>query len=308
MILSKIKQIMIKIIKNPIILIDGSFYFYRAYYAYPSLSNSLGEPTGAIYGMLKMLRNLLVQYESTHIGIIFDSKEKTFRHYLFDKYKSNRPIMPDDLRLQIKPLYNMLKTIGLPFFMVPKVEADDVIGTLALESDRANRSVLISTGDKDMAQLVTRNIAIYDTIQNIVLGPKEIHHKYGVPPELIIDYLALMGDASDNVPGVPGIGKKTAKILLQNFFGLNALYNNLDKISKLKFYGSRSISEKLYQHKEIAYLSLKLVKIKTNVKLNFSYADLIVFKSDINQLKKMFIKYEFNNLLQDFFIKYLAYS
>ncbi|WP_370557198.1 hypothetical protein [Edwardsiella tarda] len=195
---------MAQIAENPLILVDGSSYLYRAYHAFPPLTNGAGEPTGAMYGVLNMLRSLIMQYQPSHIAVVFDAKGKTFRDELFAEYKSHRPPMPDDLREQIAPLHQMVQAMGLPLLVVPGVEADDVIGTLARRAEQAGRHVLISTGDKDMAQLVTPNITLINTMTNTVLGPQEVFDKYGVPPELIIDFLALMGDASDNIPGVPG--------------------------------------------------------------------------------------------------------
>lgn len=199
---------MAQIAENPLILVDGSSYLYRAYHAFPPLTNSAGEPTGAMYGVLNMLKSLLLQYKPSHAAVVFDAKGKTFRDELFEDYKSHRPPMPDDLRAQIEPLHQMVKAMGWPVLVISGVEADDVIGTLAREADKQGRPVLISTGDKDMAQLVTPNITLINTMNNTILGPEEVAGKYGIPPELIIDYLALMGDSSDNIPGVPGVGEK----------------------------------------------------------------------------------------------------
>lgn len=179
---------MVQIPQNPLILVDGSSYLYRAYHAFPPLTNSAGEPTGAMYGVLNMLRSLIMQYKPTHAAVVFDAKGKTFRDELFEHYKSHRPPMPDDLRAQIEPLHAMVKAMGLPLLAVSGVEADDVIGTLAREAEKAGRPVLISTGDKDMAQLVTPNITLINTMTNTILGPEEVVNKYGVPPEPIIDF------------------------------------------------------------------------------------------------------------------------
>ncbi|QKO16067.1 DNA polymerase I [Dickeya solani] len=184
---------MVQIADNPLILVDGSSYLYRAYHAFPPLTNGAGEPTGAMYGVLNMLRSLLQQYHPSHVAVVFDAKGKTFRDDLFEHYKSHRPPMPDDLRAQIEPLHRMVKAMGLPLLSVSGVEADDVIGTLAQQAERAGKPVLISTGDKDMAQLVTPNITLINTMNNTILGPDEVCAKYGIPPSLIIDFLALMG-------------------------------------------------------------------------------------------------------------------
>ncbi|MDA5545262.1 DNA polymerase I [Yersinia rochesterensis] len=290
---------MAQIAENPLILVDGSSYLYRAYHAFPPLTNGSGEPTGAMYGVLNMLRSLLLQYRPSHVAVVFDAKGKTFRDELFAEYKSHRPPMPDDLRAQIEPLHQMVKAMGLPLLVVSGVEADDVIGTLAQEAEKAGHAVLISTGDKDMAQLVTPNITLINTMNNAILGPQEVCEKYGVPPELIIDFLALMGDSSDNIPGVPGVGEKTAQALLQGLGGLDALFSNLDKISSLTFRGAKTMSAKLEQNKDVAYLSYKLATIKTDVELDVTCDELKVTAPDDDQLHQLFSRYEFKRWLAD---------
>lgn len=290
---------MAQIAENPLILVDGSSYLYRAYHAFPPLTNGSGEPTGAMYGVLNMLRSLLLQYRPSHVAVVFDAKGKTFRDELFAEYKSHRPPMPDDLRAQIEPLHQMVKAMGLPLLVVSGVEADDVIGTLAQEAEKAGHAVLISTGDKDMAQLVTPNITLINTMNNAILGPQEVCEKYGVPPELIIDFLALMGDSSDNIPGVPGVGEKTAQALLQGLGGLDALFSNLDKISTLTFRGAKTMSAKLEQNKDVAYLSYKLATIKTDVELDITCDELKVSPPDDDQLHQLFSRYEFKRWLAD---------
>lgn len=290
---------MAQIAENPLILVDGSSYLYRAYHAFPPLTNSAGEPTGAMYGVLNMLRSLLLQYQPSHVAVVFDAKGKTFRDDLFAEYKSHRPPMPDDLRAQIEPLHSMVKAMGLPLLVTPGVEADDVIGTLALEAEKAGHTVLISTGDKDMAQLVTSNVTLINTMNNTILGPQEVCDKYGIPPELIIDFLALMGDSSDNIPGVPGVGEKTAQALLQGIGGLDALYGNLENIATLSFRGAKTMAAKLEQNKEVAYLSYKLATIKTDVELDLTCADLTVSEPDVDTLQQLFKQYEFKRWLAD---------
>ncbi|MEE3652104.1 MULTISPECIES: DNA polymerase I [unclassified Brenneria] len=290
---------MAQIAENPLILVDGSSYLYRAYHAFPPLSNSAGEPTGAMYGVLNMLRSLLLQYHPSHVAVVFDAKGKTFRDELFENYKAHRPPMPDDLREQIEPLHNMVKAMGLPLLAVSGVEADDVIGTLALQAENAGVPVLISTGDKDMAQLVTPNVTLINTMNNTILGPQEVCDKYGIPPELIIDFLALMGDASDNIPGVPGIGEKTAQALLQGLGGLDMLYANLDKIAGLSFRGAKTLAPKLEQHKDVAYLSYQLATIKTDVELALTCEQLTVNEPDVDELHRLFARYEFKRWLSD---------
>ncbi|ACZ78959.1 DNA polymerase I [Dickeya parazeae] len=290
---------MVQIAENPLILVDGSSYLYRAYHAFPPLTNGAGEPTGAMYGVLNMLRSLLQQYHPSHVAVVFDAKGKTFRDDLFEHYKSHRPPMPDDLRAQIEPLHRMVKAMGLPLLSVSGVEADDVIGTLAQQAERAGKPVLISTGDKDMAQLVTPQITLINTMNNTILGPDEVCAKYGIPPSLIIDFLALMGDSSDNIPGVPGVGEKTAQALLQGVGGLDALYDNLDKIATLTFRGAKTMAAKLEQHKDVAYLSYQLATIKTDVELELGCEQLTVNELDVTELRELFARYEFKRWLAD---------
>lgn len=290
---------MVQIPENPLILVDGSSYLYRAYHAFPPLTNSAGEPTGAMYGVLNMLRSLILQYQPTHAVVVFDAKGKTFRDELFEDYKSHRPPMPDDLRAQIEPLHEMVRAMGLPLMAVSGVEADDVIGTLAREAERLGRPVLISTGDKDMAQLVTPGITLINTMTNTILGPEEVTTKYGVPPELIIDFLALMGDSSDNIPGVPGVGEKTAQALLQGLGGLDTIYGEPDKIATLSFRGAKTMAAKLEQSKELAYLSYKLATIKTDVELDLGCEQLEVHQPLADDLLALFKKYEFKRWVTD---------
>ena len=290
---------MVQIPENPLILVDGSSYLYRAYHAFPPLTNSAGEPTGAMYGVLNMLRSLILQYQPSHAAVVFDAKGKTFRDELFEHYKSHRPPMPDDLRAQIEPLHKMVKAMGLPLMAVSGVEADDVIGTLAREAEKLGRPVLISTGDKDMAQLVTPGITLINTMTNTILGPEEVVTKYGVPPELIIDFLALMGDSSDNIPGVPGVGEKTAQALLQGLGGLDTLYREQDKIAGLTFRGAKTMAAKLEQNKEVAYLSYQLATIKTDVELELTCEQLEVQQPAAEELLDLFKQYEFKRWITD---------
>jgi len=290
---------MAQIAENPLILVDGSSYLYRAYHAFPPLTNSAGEPTGAMYGVLNMLKSLLMQYQPSHVAVVFDAKGKTFRDELFEHYKSHRPPMPDDLRAQIEPLHEMVKAMGLPLLAVTGVEADDVIGTLALEAEKQGRAVLISTGDKDMAQLVTPGITLINTMTNTVLGPEEVEQKYGVPPSLIIDFLAMMGDSSDNIPGVPGVGEKTAQALLQGLGGMQSIYDNLDKVADLSFRGAKTMAAKLEQNREVAFLSYQLATIKTDVELELGCEQLTVNEPDVETLQNLFGRYEFKRWITD---------
>ncbi|VFP79932.1 DNA polymerase I [Candidatus Erwinia haradaeae] len=285
---------MANLLDNSLILVDAFSYFYRAYYACPHLSTSSGFPTGAIYGTLNMLRALMFKYQPTHIAIIFDVKGKTFRDDIFARYKNHRPLMPDDLCIQLKPLKEIIRAMGLPILAISGVEADDVIGTLALEAEILGQTVLISTSDKDMAQLVTRKIHLINTMNNTVFGPEEIIKKYGVPPILIIDLLALMGDASDNIPGVQGIGRKTAITLLQKFDGIKDIYKNLETISSLNIHNSQNIIKKLKKYKDDAFLSYQLAMIKTNVTLNITSNQLIPKDPNIEDLRLLFKNLELN--------------
>lgn len=290
---------MAQIADNPLILVDGSSYLYRAYHAFPPLTNSAGQPTGAMYGVLNMLRSLIMQYEPSHVAVVFDAKGKTFRDELFEAYKSHRPPMPDDLREQIAPLHDMVTAMGMPLLSVSGVEADDVIGTLAKQAAAEGRAVLISTGDKDMAQLVTPDITLINTMNNTILGPEEVETKYGVPPSLIIDYLALMGDSSDNIPGVPGVGEKTAQALLQGLGSLDDIYADLDKIAGLSFRGAKTLAPKMETNKEMAYLSYTLATIKTDVELDRTWDSLALTEPDLDKLHTLFTQYEFRRWISD---------
>ncbi|CAO95070.1 DNA polymerase I [Erwinia tasmaniensis] len=290
---------MAQIAENPLILVDGSSYLYRAYHAFPPLTNSAGEPTGAMYGVLNMLRSLLLQYKPSHVAVVFDAKGKTFRDELFEEYKSHRPPMPDELRAQIEPLHKMVKAMGLPLLAISGVEADDVIGTLALEAEKAGQAVLISTGDKDMAQLVTPDITLINTMNNAILGPDEVVEKYGIPPSLMIDFLALMGDSSDNIPGVAGVGEKTAQALLQGLGGVKDIYANLDKVATLTFRGAKTMAAKLEKNKEMALLSYQLATIKTDVELELTSDQLTVKEPAVEELLALFKHYEFKRWITD---------
>ncbi|WP_290635471.1 5'-3' exonuclease H3TH domain-containing protein, partial [Aquisalimonas sp.] len=211
--------------RQPLILVDGSSYLFRAFHALPPLTNSAGDPTGAVYGVVNMLRKLLAEYEPTHIGVVFDAPGRTFRDDLFEQYKANRPGMPEDLRPQIEPLKQIVRAMGLPLVEVSGVEADDVIGTLARQA-AAGSDVIISTGDKDMAQLVTDRVTLLNTMSGTSLDVDGVREKFGVPPERIIDYLALVGDTSDNIPGIPKVGPKTAVKWLNAYGDLDGVVAN----------------------------------------------------------------------------------
>ena len=284
---------------NPLVLVDGSSYLYRAFHAFPPLTNSAGEPTGAMYGVLNMLKSLISQVQPSHIAVVFDAKGKTFRDEMFEQYKSHRPPMPDDLRKQIQPLHDIIRALGIPLLVIEGVEADDVIGTLAVEASKANQKVLISTGDKDMAQLVDDNIMLINTMNNTLLDREAVIEKYGIPPELIIDYLALMGDSADNIPGVAGVGEKTALGLLQGIGSMAEIYANLDKVAELPIRGAKKLGDKLLTEKEMADLSYRLATIKTDVDLDISPEQLTLGASNNDQLTEYFGRYEFKRWLNE---------
>ncbi|PJG85690.1 DNA polymerase I [Conservatibacter flavescens] len=290
---------MTKIAENPLVLVDGSSYLYRAFHAFPPLTNSLGEPTGAMYGVLNMLKSLIAQVQPTHIAVVFDAKGKTFRDEMFEQYKSHRPPMPDELRAQIQPLHQIIKALGIPLLVVEGVEADDVIGTLAVQAAKCGQNVLISTGDKDMAQLVNERIMLINTMNNTLLDPAGVVDKYGIPPELIIDYLALMGDSSDNIPGVAGVGEKTALGLLQGIGSMAEIYANLDKVADLPIRGAKKLGEKLLTEKANADLSYALATIKTDVALDFKPDDLRFGTQNLDELVEYFGRYEFKRWLTE---------
>ena len=284
---------------NPLVLVDGSSYLYRAFHAFPPLTNSAGEPTGAMYGVLNMLKSLISQVQPSHIAVVFDAKGKTFRDEMFEQYKSHRPPMPDELRKQIQPLHDIIRALGIPLLVIEGVEADDVIGTLAVGASKANQKVLISTGDKDMAQLVDDNIMLINTMNNTLLDRDAVIEKYGIPPELIIDYLALMGDSADNIPGVAGVGEKTALGLLQGIGSMAEIYANLDKVAELPIRGAKKLGDKLLAEKEMADLSYRLATIKTDVALDITPEQLTLGASNNDQLTEYFGRYEFKRWLNE---------
>ncbi|WP_410680828.1 DNA polymerase I [Avibacterium paragallinarum] len=290
---------MANIAENPLVLVDGSSYLYRAFHAFPPLTNSIGEPTGAMYGVLNMLKSLIAQVQPSHIAVVFDAKGKTFRDELFEQYKSHRPPMPDDLRKQIQPLHAIIKALGIPLLSIEGVEADDVIGTLAMQASQAGKKVLISTGDKDMAQLVDDNIMLINTMNNSLLDREGVIEKYGIPPELIIDYLALMGDSADNIPGVAGVGEKTALGLLQGIGSMAEIYANLDKVATLPIRGAKKLGEKLLAAKADADLSYTLATIKTDVPLDMKPEELHLGENQRDKLIEYFARYEFKRWLNE---------
>ncbi|MEQ9726605.1 DNA polymerase I [Pseudomonas sp. WHRI 8822A] len=284
----------------PLVLVDGSSYLYRAFHALPPLTNSKGLPTGAVKGVLNMLRSLRRQYPDSPFAVVFDAKGGTFRDELFADYKANRPPMPDELRLQVEPLHASVRGLGLPLLCVEGVEADDVIGTLARQSAAEGRDVVISTGDKDMAQLVCKHVTLVNTMTGSVYDIEGVKEKFGVGPELIIDYLALMGDKIDNIPGVPGVGEKTALGLLVGIGGgLDVIYANLDKVPGLPIRGAKTLPAKLAEHREMAYLSYQLATIKLDVPLDLNCSQLMPGEPDIEVLRPLYEDLEFKGWLDE---------
>ncbi len=277
--------------KKPLVLVDGSSYLFRAFFALPPLSNSKGKPTGAIYGVLNMLKKLLNDYHPEYVAVVFDPKGKTFRYDLYSEYKANRTKMPDDLRDQIAPLFSAIKAMGLPLVVVEGFEADDVIGTLAKKAEKEGLSTLISTGDKDLAQLVNPNVTLINTMSDTLLDRDGVINKFGVPPERMIDYLALVGDTSDNIPGIPKVGPKTAVKWLSEFDSVENIVNNADKITG-------KVGENLRENLEVLKLSQELVTIKTDVDVGVDFHTLTRQAPDKEKLIEIFKELEFRKWLE----------
>jgi len=275
-----------------LVLIDGSSYLFRAYHALPPLVTSKGFATGAIFGVVRMLKNLYLEQKPDFFAVIFDAKGKTFRHKMYDKYKANRPSMPEDLVEQIAPLHTIIKALGFPMLIIDEVEADDVIATLALKAQKQQINTIISASDKDLAQLVSPNITLVNTMNNTILDEAGVMKKFGVRPEQIADFLTLTGDTSDNIPGVEKVGPKTAAKWLSEYQNLDAIISSADNIKG-------KIGENL--RKAIPHLGLSkdLVKLKTDVELDKAIEDLIVNKSDANILQALYSELEFNSWLND---------
>ncbi|MDI5890398.1 DNA polymerase I [Halomonas rhizosphaerae] len=285
---------------TPIVLVDGSSYLYRAFHALPPLTTSDGQPTGAIKGVLNMLKRLIKDYPDSPMAVVFDAPGKTFRDELFEQYKSHRPPMPDDLRSQVAPLHDCVKALGLPLLCIEGVEADDVIGTLAHQATEAGRDAVISTGDKDMAQLVNAHITLVNTMKDETLDVEGVKEKFGLPPERIIDFLALMGDKVDNIPGVPGVGEKTALGLLRGMDGgLETLYADLEKVKELGFRGAKTLPKKLEEHRDQAFLSYQLATIKTDCELPVGLDDLDIAHPDREALLELYRRLEFRAWLSE---------
>jgi DNA polymerase I len=270
---------------KPLILVDGSSYLYRAFHALPALSNSRGEPTGAIYGVINMLNKLINEHQPEHMAVVFDAKGKTFRNELYAQYKATRPPMPDELRTQLEPLLDIIDALGLPLLCIDGVEADDVIGTLARQAEK-DLPVLVSTSDKDMAQLVNARITLVNTMDGVCLDVEGVKRRFGVPPECMIDLLALMGDKIDNIPGVPGVGPKTAAKWLQTYGSLQGVIEHADEIKG-------KIGEKLRAALADLPLSYELATIKCDVPLDWQPTELARRPADSDRLRELYQRYEF---------------
>ncbi|MEH6826287.1 MAG: DNA polymerase I [Motiliproteus sp.] len=286
---------------KPLILVDGSSYLYRAFFAsqQADLRTSAGFPSGAIRVVTSMLRKMIKDYPGSPVVVVFDAKGKTFRDDIYPEYKAQRPSMPDDLRLQIEPIHNIVRALGLPLIAVAGVEADDVIGTLAVQASAAQRDTLISTGDKDMAQLVSDHVTLINTMNDTRMDRDGVIEKFGIAPELIIDLLALMGDKVDNIPGVPGVGEKSALGLLQGIGSISELYANLDKIAVLGFRGAKTMAKKLEENRANADLSYLLATIKTDVELELGIDDFIAPQPDTEALTALFTEFEFRGWIAE---------
>jgi DNA polymerase-1 len=275
-----------------LVLVDGSSYLYRAFYALPPLTNANGEPTGAVYGVVNMLAKLINDYQPEHIAVVFDARGKTFRDELFAEYKANRPKMPDDLAAQIEPLHTIIEARGLPLLQIAGVEADDVIGTLARDAAEAGIDVVISTGDKDMAQLVDGRVTLINTMSNTILDAAGVREKFGVGPEGIIDYLALVGDTSDNIPGVPKVGKKTAAKWLDQYGSLDAIIAHADKIKG-------KVGESFRANLDQLELSKRLATIRCDVALEFKPGQLMASAPDVQTLREIYVRLGFSGWLKE---------
>jgi DNA polymerase-1 len=277
--------------KPQLVLVDGSSYLYRAFHALPPLTNSRDEPVGAVLGVVNMLLKLIDEHRPEHFAVVFDARGKTFRDELFAEYKANRPPMPDELSAQVGPLLEIVQALGLPILQVPGVEADDVIGTLTQQARAAGMQTLVSTGDKDMAQLVNGDVTLVNTMTGKVLDRAGVEEKFGVPPERIVDWLALVGDSSDNIPGVPKCGPKTATKWLQEFGDLDTLKARADEVGG-------KIGESLRAHLDQLELSHELATIRCDVELEQGPADLKPSPPDVDHLRELYTRLEFNTLLR----------
>ncbi|MCW5582628.1 MAG: DNA polymerase I, partial [Gammaproteobacteria bacterium] len=278
--------------RTPLILVDGSSYLYRAFHALPALTNSKGFPTGAVYGMVNMLKRLITDYQPEYMAVIFDTKSKTFRDDLYPAYKATRQEMPDELVKQIAPIHDIIRALGLPLIAIEGVEADDVIGTLVTDTTHKHIDSIVSTGDKDLAQLVNEHVTLINTMTNTRLNPEGVKEKFGVPPERIVDYLTLVGDTSDNIPGVPQVGPKTAVKWLNEYGSLDNIVTHADTISGKAGNNLRAFLTQLP-------LTKSLVTIKLDVELPMQLSDLKIRTPDKNALISLYKEMEFKSWLSD---------
>ncbi len=287
-----------------LLLVDGSSYLYRAYHALPPLTNSQGEPTGAVYGVLNMLHKLIRDVQPELLAVVMDAPGKTFRDELYAEYKANRPPMPDDLRQQVEPLTEAIEALGLPLIRIAGVEADDVIGTLATQAAQGKLSTVISTGDKDMAQLVSERITLLDTMprgtsrEPRAMDAAGVLEKFQVRADQIVDYLALVGDSSDNIPGVPKVGAKTAVALLAEFDSVDDILTNLDAVAELPIRGAKGLAERIAANSDVLQLSRRLATIKCDVVLDRTPDELVPVAPDLNKLRELYRRLELNRLLK----------
>ncbi|MDX1434773.1 MAG: 5'-3' exonuclease H3TH domain-containing protein, partial [Gammaproteobacteria bacterium] len=276
--------------RKHLVLVDGSSYLYRAFHAMPALQNSRGEHTGAAYGITNMLRRLLAEHESAHLAVVFDAKGKTFRDEIYPQYKATRPPMPEELSQQIEPIHNIIRAMGIPLLEIPGVEADDVIGTLAKEADAAGFDVTISSSDKDLAQLVNGSVTLVNTMDGGVLDPQGVKEKFGVAPERMVDYLALIGDTVDNVPGVPKVGPKTAAKWLDAYGSLDRIIESADEVGG-------KVGENLRASLGHLPLSRELITIKCDVPLDVEVDELERKPPDTARLRELYSRLEFRTWL-----------
>ena len=274
-----------------LVLIDGSSYLYRAFHALPALTNSQGEPTGALHGVLTMILKLLRDEQPAHAAVVFDAPGKTFRDEIYTEYKATRPPMPDELRAQVQPILDAVEAMGLPLLRVPEVEADDVIGTLCAQAEAKGLDVLVSTGDKDLAQLVTGKVTLVNTMNDTRMDRDAVKAKFDVWPEQVVDYLALVGDSSDNIPGVPKVGPKTAARWLNEYDSADSIVEHGDEIKG-------KVGESLRDNVELLRLSKDLATIRTDLDLDVGIDDLDAREADAGVLRKLYSRYELRSLLR----------
>ena len=277
---------------KPLILVDGSSYLYRAFHAMPALADSKGRPTGAVYGVVNMLRKLIRDYQPEYMAVVFDAKGKTFRDAMFEDYKAHRPPMPAELEAQIEPLNQVIRAMGIPVLTVEGVEADDVIATLAREAEEKGMDVVISSGDKDLAQLVNEHVVVVNTMNDLVLDRAGVEAKFGIPPERIVDWLALVGDSSDNIPGVPGVGPKTAVKWIKQYGSLDEIVTHADEIKG-------KIGDKLRANLDQLALSRRLATVRRDVPLEVGIEDLRLKSPDQERLLTLFRELEFKTWLAE---------